>query len=302
MSEPPTTSTEDKRLRGTMSATLWTALLFAASLPIAYWVWFSLINNVEAAKTDPSRWGSFGDFIGGILNPVVAFLALFWLTRSIAIQREELRDTKIALEKSYEAQRQQAITAEKQSFEDTFFALLDQHNKVLESLHHKEHLQNSRTTIELLHSHALGVGVKSLAVASERFKKLDELSGHYFRILYQLLKLISLNAPQTNLGPTFTGETLLATDPSPNEKLYSNIVRSFLSSSVTQLLAVNCYCPTKNTTYWNYKCLVERYAFLEHMPFEVQDQSHPALIETTSHYGRSAFGKSEFLPTSAPQA
>ena len=291
-----TNKEDDVRLKRLMNLTLGVAVAFSILLPLAYWIWFSLINNAKPAL-DPTYWGTFGDFIGGVLNPFVAFMALFWLTRSISIQREELRDTKLTLEKANVSQQQQAKTAEKQSFEDTFFALLDQHNKVLGTLQNKEYSGSTESTIQLMHRLVLSQRSTSLQDASSLFKQFDELSGHYFRILYQLLKLISINAPNTTLGSSFSGDHLLASIPSASEKLYSNIVRSFLSSSATQLLAINCYCSNQGSTYWNYKCLVERYALLEHMPFTVGGLIHPALRESVTHYERIAFGQSEFLST-----
>jgi len=289
MTDKPLQDEEDSKLQRTMSWTLVGAAVFAAALPFAYWVWFSLVNNVPAERSDTAKWGAFGDFVGGLLNPVVAFLALFWLTRSIAIQREELRDTKRALS-------DQAETARKQSFEGTFFSLLDQHNKVLESLQQTEKTKTGATwtRIDVIHSDIFD-NATFLSTANQRFGRFDGVLGHYFRILYQILKFIAINAPETSLKGGFSGSMLLASPPSASEKLYSNIVRSFLSSKVTQLLAVNCYCKNQDSTYWHYKCLVERYALLEHMPFEVNNHLNPVLKETFKHYDARAFGESEFV-------
>lgn len=48
-------------------------------------------------------WGQTGDFIGGVLNPFVAFGALMLLFVSISIQRMELKATRRELNKSAEA-------------------------------------------------------------------------------------------------------------------------------------------------------------------------------------------------------
>ncbi|MCS3528395.1 putative phage abortive infection protein [Acinetobacter johnsonii] len=55
-------------------------------------------------NTDPEKWGPFGDFIGGTLNPILAALAFYWLTASIRLQIQELRETKLELKKAAEAQ------------------------------------------------------------------------------------------------------------------------------------------------------------------------------------------------------
>lgn len=63
----------------------------------AYLVNFSLVHNsgVSASQAD---WGQFGDFVGGLLNPLVAFFAFYWLTESVRIQKQELSATRAALE------------------------------------------------------------------------------------------------------------------------------------------------------------------------------------------------------------
>ena len=73
---------------------------------ITYLLWFFLIQKQELS-TDASLWGSFGDFVGGILNPLIAYSAFYWLTVSVLIQKRELADTKKALIESSEAQKEQ---------------------------------------------------------------------------------------------------------------------------------------------------------------------------------------------------
>ena len=271
--------------------------LYAVSLPLAYWFWFGHVHGVPPSTNNAETWGTFGDFIGGLLNPVVAFLALYWLTRSISIQREELRDSKLALQSANAAQLQQAATLEKQRFEDTFFSLLDQHNKVLESINNREPIKGAKSIVGFAYEFTFQWAPENdLSSTNARFKELDEGLGHYFRILYQLLKLIALRAPTTTLVGEFSPATILATRPSSDEKLYSNIVRSFLSTRLTQLLAINCYADDEGSTYWTYKCLVERYQFLEHMPFDDNGKNHPALNQALDYYSKDAFGRSELLP------
>jgi fumarate reductase subunit C len=67
---------------------------------------------------DPSAWGQFGDFMGGTLNPLLAFLTLIALTATITLQfrqlaisakelrlsRQELHETRAELQRSAKAQ------------------------------------------------------------------------------------------------------------------------------------------------------------------------------------------------------
>jgi hypothetical protein len=54
---------------------------------------------------DPNDWGVFGDYIGGLLNPVVATFALILLWISVGIQRKELKATREALDENVIEQR-----------------------------------------------------------------------------------------------------------------------------------------------------------------------------------------------------
>lgn len=73
-----------------------------AAYPLYFWVY-----RAGAVSDDPAVWGQFGDYVGGLLNPLIALLAFYWLTRSVLIQRQELQDTKQALKDSATAQLKQ---------------------------------------------------------------------------------------------------------------------------------------------------------------------------------------------------
>ncbi|RYE42625.1 MAG: hypothetical protein EOP24_31900 [Hyphomicrobiales bacterium] len=69
--------------------------------------WFVALNGQQLSDKI-EHWGQFGDFMGGLMNPLVAFAAFFWLTRSVQLQKRELEETRRALEESSAAQQQQA--------------------------------------------------------------------------------------------------------------------------------------------------------------------------------------------------
>lgn len=83
-------------------------------------LWTAIVALWQAFQTGPWKLayefnGQIGDFLGGVMNPIVAFLALLWLRRGVLEQKEELRATKEALRDSAVAQDRQvrlsAITA-----------------------------------------------------------------------------------------------------------------------------------------------------------------------------------------------
>ena len=87
-------------------------LVFAGSVTLIVFVsYFMHFNNGFSPKQE--EWGLFGDFIGGILNPILSFMALISLLLTVVLQskqlelsRQELSATRIELERSATAQEQ----------------------------------------------------------------------------------------------------------------------------------------------------------------------------------------------------
>lgn len=254
------------------------AIVLVISLIFVYVVWFGLWNH-QPLSEDAGKWGAFGDFIGGLMNPIVALLALYWLTQSIAVQKQELKDTRTVLEAQAEAN-------EVKRFEDTFFALLAEHNSLLSKA--------SPDVRAILNK--IFYKTDDLDAANETLKSHDDDVGHYFRVLYQVMKFIAIKCP----GTTCTLPQL-ETDspqgaPSEQEKFYSNILRSALDTKTSQLLAINCFCTDSKNSYFKYRRLVERYAFLEHMPFIGIGHNYSNILRSVyEKFEKGAFGNSDYV-------
>jgi hypothetical protein len=241
-------------------------------------------------EPDERIFGQFGDFLGGTLNPILTFLTFMALLTTIILQQKELKLTRKELSLSSQALREQADSYKKQQFESTFFSILDQHNKILSELSINETHKSLFTTNE------------SLSKCYSRFKTIDkDQVNKYFRVLYQLLKFIFINVPSKHIGTSFDEDGLKKRPVSSEEKLYSNLVRSILSNEIIQLLAINCFSNSNYKGYHEYKLMLQRYSFLEHMKFEIKYSNglsgynyiiKKSLIDTYNHYGDEAFGKS----------
>jgi hypothetical protein len=83
------------------------AWMLIVLVPTGYMLWFVFVNG-RTLSTETGAWGEFGDFVGGFLNPLLAFFAFFWLTQSVKLQKEELQETRAAIEASTAAQEEQA--------------------------------------------------------------------------------------------------------------------------------------------------------------------------------------------------
>lgn len=66
---------------------------------LTYMVWFWLVKQ-QPLSNNSDTWGAFGDFLGGVLNPVVAYAAFYWLTQSVRLQKRELSETRLALQEA----------------------------------------------------------------------------------------------------------------------------------------------------------------------------------------------------------
>jgi uncharacterized membrane protein len=72
-------------------------------------------------------WGQFGDFMGGLLNPLISFFTLIVAIEVWKLQRIEMRETKKALS-------DQATTATQQRQEQRFFDLLNLYHRTVDSI------------------------------------------------------------------------------------------------------------------------------------------------------------------------
>lgn len=254
-------------------------------------------TNLFSFFDEDSGFGTFGDYFGGMLNPILTFLTFMGLLITIVLQQKELRLTRSEIEVSSKALLEQAATQEKQRFENTFFSLFDQHNQILASIceQRKDKWTNGGSDLKQVYDRCINGKIETLRVAKAELQSKNELVGHYFRTMYQLLKLVATKHPGGQIGLACRSELLLSMPVSFEEKFYSNLVRSVLSYEVTQLLAVNCY--SEDNALLKFKNLVIRYKLLEYMPLKHEAKYNPVLTEAIAHYGTQAFGNSQFLKT-----
>jgi hypothetical protein len=90
----------------------WFSLVFVFLISL----WFIYLS--ESKFSVDNNIGQIGDFIGGLTNPVLSFLALLVLLRTTSIQTAEAKKTTAFMEKQQEI-------LEREKFENTFFQLLE---------------------------------------------------------------------------------------------------------------------------------------------------------------------------------
>ena len=68
-------------------------------------------------SNDKGDWGTFGDFVGGVLNPILTFITIVMLINSLKLQRE-------ANEQLIKDERRQEKDVLLKRFEDGFYNLI----------------------------------------------------------------------------------------------------------------------------------------------------------------------------------
>lgn len=106
--------------------------LFVAAAVFTILVWVTAF--VLLRKDGSMAGGTFGDFIGGTLNPILTFLTFMALLITIVLQQTELADTRKELASSARALEDQHDSLDRQNFETTFFQMLTLHNTIVNSI------------------------------------------------------------------------------------------------------------------------------------------------------------------------
>jgi uncharacterized membrane protein len=242
-------------------------------------------------------WGTFGDFMGGTLNPLLAFLSLIALLTTIKIQSKELRATTTEMRNSSTALQEQSQSIKLQNFENTFFKMIDVHNSIISDLALERFTNEYRDNNSAYHVNFLDIKLKFsenkdvterktikrlLDILTQYDKQChqdhktnydkfhnyyEDKIGHYFGFIYQVLILIRDAEENKQIE---------------NSKKYAHLYRSLFSKPELALLAHHCLGSIGEK---KFKALVENFEFFEHLPTNSLND------ELESKYDKSAFGK-----------
>lgn len=224
---------------------------------------------------DTEKFGQFGDFIGGTLNPILAFLSFMALLYTIKIQmdelklsreeleatREELKGSRIAQQEQSESLKLQNHATKLQMFENTFFQLLNLFIENKKEIVYGTDAYSNKAIKKYVYSFK-----SAYKFNYENFYNTNESSfGTYFGQAYQILNIIN----QNNIE---------------NKQRYVNIFRAQFTKDELELLFYHCLGTIGKR---KFKKLVEDYEFFEHIILNENIQKQ--LLE----YDKKAFGKNE---------
>lgn len=243
---------------------------------------------------DTEKFGQFGDFIGGTLNPILAFLSFMALLYTIKIQmdelklsREELEATRKELEGSRIAQQEQSESLKLQNeatklqmFENTFFQLIsvfielkrnitstkkERVNGLIGKDFKSDSVIITLNSIETITLFINEINNKYSGNYNNFNKDYEATTGSYFGQIYQIIKFIETS----NIN---------------NKKKYSDIFRAQLTKNELEFLFYHCLGTIGKR---RFKKLVEDYEFFEHIILNQDIEKQ--LLE----YDKNAFGKNE---------
>ncbi len=147
--------------------------------------------NLLSLFSNTTSFGTWGDFFGGVLNPILTFLTFMGLLITIILQQTELKQNRQEFQGQKEA-------LENQEFDNKFFQMLNLLNSIIINLQFKNPMAHKGRTVFYLLIHDLVKTVKlptkqyTLKDFKAKFKKFnnehDENFKYYFLNLYQILK------------------------------------------------------------------------------------------------------------------
>lgn len=268
-------ATKEKRENSLYDFGIWILLGVAGSSTVGV-----LVTGYYNVKTFKDL-GAWGDFAGGLLNPVLTFITFLAVLLTILLQRKELALTRDEMTRSADALEKQDETLQRQSFENTFFEMLRLHNSILESID----LVNPETNQITKGRDAFNVFYNRL---TKKYREIDakkpsnvdqkavvELAyflfwrdartelGHYFRFLFNFFRFIE----NSRIGDEF----------------YPKLLRSQLSDQELLLLFYNNVSKGGAA----FQTYADRYALFDNLSVERLLNREHAKFASAEAYGKN---------------
>lgn len=212
------------------------------------------MGNQESAQ----YWGQLGDFAGGMLNPILSFLALMAVLKTLAMQRAEMRAAQEEARAATLEQKIQSNLYTRQAFESSFFGMLDVHSRILSDIRYRASTGRPTSGREAVDTMIAELKASTAFKAATLYSgsiseaeiqiEIDNFCtrykaevGHYFRNLYWILKKIdggrlgldSEEKYERSHDRRFFFDYL-------RRRQYASLVRAQLSEGELALLQLNC--------------------------------------------------------------
>lgn len=293
---------DEEKTKKSLFSIFITALIIIASI-------FLIELALVVCFYDIDKLGAFGDFFGGMINPLLTFCTFMALLLTIILQQrelklsreqvtisiEELGLTREATEHSAKALSEQAKSLKIQNFENTFFNMINLHNEIVNNIsidvkYDFRYYWTKPSKVSISHTKQPTIYAKRKAIneiylslnsfmKTYKLKKptkvydlchevFQDILGHYFGNIYQILKFIH-------------------TSKNIDKQKYSSLFRAQFSSQELELLFFHCSGSIGSI---KFKTLTEEFSFFEHL--NLQNDNFDFIL-FSNIYEISAFGKNQ---------
>ena len=251
-------------------------ILGALATIVASYFYIEMFGTALSEKH--AVWAQFGEYMGGVLGPAFAFLALMALLITLQLQYKELSISSSELHNSASALSQQSESLELQNFENRFFNMLNLHHTIVNGIDLRgkdgaiiqgrdclrvfyNRLNRELGFVKRLNNPSYGEGI--LQRYEQFYRENGHELSHYFRHLYRIFKYIE-------------------NSDIDDKRDYSGILRAQLSNHELGLLYYNGLSHHGEKL----KPLAEKYALFENMEIELLNDAR----RDVHLYGRESFG------------
>ena len=185
----------------------WVTRISILLIIIFLWIgcWYLLLTNTYLSGY--TERGQFGDMFG-VINSLFSGLAFGGIIYTILLQREELKAQREELKLTKQEFITQNETLRLQRFENTFFNLLNVHNKIVDSLKYTYHTPSGER-IESEGRAIFNDAILSLSQATELMGNAKNYSIEDFNKQSKVYKLI-LNRDASLSGLTYYFQSLVS--------------------------------------------------------------------------------------------
>jgi|TARA_R110002033_G_scaffold29007_3_gene65201 hypothetical protein len=283
-------------------------ILYFAIVLLIITLGFYFYNFNNGLSADSNKWGTFGDFLGGTLNPIFALFSLFAIIYTIKIQteelefsREELEETRKELKESRIAQQEQSESLKLQNmgtqlqiFENTFFQLVDLFSKEKEGLFASNFKIDTYASIIKIHMDSKKVDIpKYIFKNDEGLLTIRSITAYLYilktfqiasRINYDEFNIKYESDTGSYFGQLYQIIKFIDESNIEYKQRYINILRAQFTKEELEFLFYHCLGSIGKK---RFKDLIERYEFFEHII--LNDNIEKQLLE----YDIKAFGKNE---------
>lgn len=301
------------------------AILFISIDLVLY---FSKFHN--GFSNTQGDWGTFGDFLGGTLNPIFGFFGFLALLATLSLQRKQLDEQRKDMEQQrkgaaaayelqlqqIEAQRQEAAANQKaldeahetqqlQQFESTFFNLFNSLLNEIKKINSEKYEYRAtkhdlfRESIRTFKNGAATIYVYLVSLDEHINQQLNSNGRAHFSNICSFLRK-AINNSTIYFRLLFHTIRFIELSDINNKNYYIDLIKDFLSNDIKLLLAIYiCIIELdenlRQTSSLNYKNYIEKYSLLyglkEYLIYQKFDETTELYERIFSFYAASAFEK-----------